>query len=83
MASPPSKINRTICHGIPDDHAAELGALLTEARRLRDHGLPRAMVLARVVAINRRLARSLPLYSPGGLVETLDVVLAEGPGGGA
>jgi hypothetical protein len=68
-----------ILHGIPSEHEAALSALLAEARRMRDAGRTRAEVLARVLVLNRALPKRLPLYSAGGLVETVEALLAVRP----
>jgi hypothetical protein len=70
-------------HGVPDDRAHFLDDLLDEARRLRDLGRPADEVRRAVIALNRNLGRqAVPPFSAGGLVECVNAVLAEGPGGG-
>ncbi len=63
-------------HGVPDDRSAPLPALLAEARRRAGAGHTRAQILSWLLQANRNLPKPMPVYSAGGLVETLDAALA-------
>jgi hypothetical protein len=71
-------------HGVPDDRSGILADLLDEARRLRDLGHSPDEVRRAILTLNRNLRDlAVPPYSPGGLAECLNIVVAESPGGGA
>jgi hypothetical protein len=69
--------------GIPDRQAGDLDELLTEALRLSRRGDSDDDVRRAVLRLNSNLPEPLPTYSPSGLVECLNCLLARRAGGSA
>jgi hypothetical protein len=65
-----------IPHGVPDDRSHFLPELLAEARRLHRLGRPVAEVRKAILSLNSALDKPLPPFSPGGLCDCVNAVLA-------
>jgi hypothetical protein len=68
-------------HGVPNDRAESLARLLAQVRRLRRLGRSPACIRLAISVLNRTLPKPVPCFSPGGLCECLDALLAEESGG--